>query len=67
LKIETKGDLGTGTDAIGARMIVIGEQKSRKAGGLWQIIRCLMGYYLQPALSNVGRVDFEEERESMEA
>jgi hypothetical protein len=41
--------------ARGAQAVVDGKLEQRRAG--------LLGYYLQLALSNVGRVDFEEERE----
>jgi hypothetical protein len=45
--------------AKGAQALVDGKLEQKQAS--------ILGYYLQLALSNVGRVDFEEERETVEA
>jgi hypothetical protein len=45
--------------AKGAQAVVDGKLEHKQAS--------ILGYYLQLALSNVGRVDFEEERETLEA
>jgi hypothetical protein len=45
--------------AKGAQAVVDGKLETKQAA--------ILGYYLQLALSNVGRVDFEEESESLEA
>ncbi|MGZ7107258.1 MAG: hypothetical protein ACXVKC_17610, partial [Candidatus Angelobacter sp.] len=44
--------------AKGAQALVDGKLEQKQAS--------ILGYYLQLALSNVGRVNFEEERESVE-
>lgn len=44
--------------AKGAQAVVDGTLDSKQAG--------LLGYYLQLALSNVGRVDFEDDWEAVE-
>ena len=47
-----------GAIAKGAQAVVDGKLEYKQAS--------ILGYYLQLALSNIGRVDFEEERETVE-
>ena len=61
IKLPGLGDANAIQAAIakGAQAVVDGKLEHKQAS--------ILGYYLQLALSNVGRVDFEEERETLEA
>ena len=60
IKLPNLGDANAIHAAIakGAQAVVDGKLEYKQAS--------ILGYYLQLALSNVGRVNFEEERETME-
>jgi hypothetical protein len=60
IKLPSLGDANAIQAAIakGAQAVVDGKLEQKQAS--------ILGYYLQLALSNVGRVDFEEEREGRE-
>jgi hypothetical protein len=57
LSLPSLGDANGIQAAIakGAQAVVDGKLDQKQAG--------LLGYYLQLAVSNIGRVDFDEERE----
>jgi hypothetical protein len=60
IKLPSLGDANAIQAAIakGAQAVVDGKLEQKQAS--------ILGYYLQLALSNVGRVDFEEERENQQ-